>query len=200
MATTKAQRRLHGKAAAARRASNTLADGQRQEDPHQVDHLQDSRETEQDVLASYGVNREADSEPWVRPNQLYAPEPRPGYTQRWVRIRLGNTEDVNNSSRKFREGWLPRRPDTVPKGDLPPTSSHPRLGDIIGVEDLILCEMPVNKAKQRNAFYRARIDRMVEGIENDINTVSKHGPRIDKVQSTKVSKRRRRIPDDPTED
>lgn len=200
MASTKADRQAAGKAsAAARKASNALADS-RMEDPHQVDQLTDSRDTEQDALASYGVSRDAHDEPWVRPAALQAPPPRPGYTQRWIRIRLGNTEDVNNSSRKFREGWLPRRPSTVAKSDLPPTSSHPRLGSVIGVEDLILCEMPISKAKQRNAFYRQRIDRMVAGINNDINNVSKHGPRISKYERTEVSKRRRRIPDDPTED
>lgn len=199
MAQTKEQRRAAGKKAAqTRRQRNDLA--QRQESPHNVDLPEDSRDTEVNALESYGVKRDAHDEPWVRPAQLYAPDPRDGYTQRWIRIRLGTREDVNNSSRKFREGWLPRSPDTVSKGDLPPTTSHPRLGNVIGVEDLILCEMPVRKARQRNAYYRQRIDRMVEAIENDINKVSRHGPRINKQDRTKTTRARSRAPQDPTEE
>lgn len=199
MAMTKAQRRAAGKKAAATRKANELAAQDKSENPHAVDTGQDTRTTEQDVMQSYGVSRSAHDEPWKVPAELEAPEPRPGYTQRWIRIRHGNEEDAKNSMKKFREGWLPRSLETVPEGYAPPTFLHSRLGELIGVDDLILCEMPISKAKQRNAYYRSKTERMIEGIENDLRNVSQGGPRIARDHKTSVTKRRLRVPADPTE-
>lgn len=165
----------------------------RREDPHAVDHA-DNRSTEEDVSQSYGLDRSAE-EDWSRPSELLAPKCRNGYTQRWIRVRIGNDDDAKNSMRKFREGWIPRPVDTVPKEYQPPTFSHARLGNVIGVEDLILCEMPLKKARQRNAFYEAKKNRMMEGIDNDLRNVSHGGPRIAAERGTHVTKRRARVPD-----
>jgi len=102
--------------------------------------------------------------------------------------------------KKFREGWLPRSLETVPIGYVPPTFLHSKLGDVIGVDDLILCEMPKKKAAQRNAYYRAKTARMIEGIENDLQKVSAGGPRISSEHKTTVTKRRLRVPADPAEE
>ena len=204
MAMTKAQRRLAGKKAAKtrkenQRRTNALAAEDKADDPHDVDHGQESRTTEQDVLGSYGVSRSAHDEPWKLPAELDAPEPRQGFTQRWIRIRYGNEDDAKNSMKKFREGWLPRSLDSCPVGYVPPTFLHSKLGDVIGVDDLILCEMPIKKAKQRNAYYHNKTVRMVEGIENDLRNVSSGGPRIAHSNRTTVTKRRLRVPTDPTD-
>lgn len=200
MAMTKSQRRAAGKKGARTRAANAAANaGQKTEDPHKVDHATDSRTTEQDVMQSYGISRDAHDEPWKLPAELDAPKPQAGFTQRWIRIRLGNSEDAKNSMKKFREGWLPRSLESVPTGYAPPTFLHSRLGDVIGVDDLILCEMPIKKAKQRNAYYQAKTDRMIEGITNDLRNVAQGGPRIAVDHKSKVTKRRLRVPADPTE-
>jgi hypothetical protein len=199
--STKAQRVAAGKkGAATRRANAAMAAAAKEHspDPHEVDQGM-NRTTEQDVMQSYGVARDAHDEPWKLPAELDAPKPRDGYTQRWVRIRVGNNEDSKNSMKKFREGWLPRSVETVPAGYAPPTFLHPRLGDVIGVDDLILCEMPIKKAMQRNAYYRSRADRMIQGISSDLRNVDRHGPRIDHSAKTQVTKRRLRVPTDPAE-
>ena len=196
MAQTKTERRAAGRKGAATRAANAA---QKTDDPHKVDHVTDTRATEQDVMQSYGVSRNAHDEPWKLPAELDAPEPQQGMTQRWIRIRLGNNDDAKNSMKKFREGWLPRKLDSVPAGYAPPTFLHSQLGDVIGVDDLILCEMPIKKAKQRNAYYQARLDRMIEGISSDLRNVSSGGPRIAQSHKTTVTKRRLRVPTDPTE-
>lgn len=198
MAYTKAQRRAAGKKAAKTRAKNKLL-GEVAESSHEVDLPEDERTTEQSVAKSMGFEVPSAEAEWARPSELEAPEPRPGYTQRWVRIKLGNEDDARNSMRKFREGWLPRQLDTCPEGYAPPTFSHSRLGNVIGVEDLILCEMPVRKALQRNAYYEAKKDRMIEGIENDLRNVSRSGPRVAVTHRTQVTKRRQRVPADPSE-
>lgn len=198
MAMTKAQRRQAGKKAARTRAKNKLL-GEMAESSHDVELPEDSRSAEQEIAQSMGFEVPSAESEWSRPSELEAPEPRPGMTQRWIRVRLGNEEDARNSMRKFREGWMPRQLDTVPEGYAPPTFSHSRLGNVIGVEDLILCEMPIKKAEQRNAHYRAKRDRMIEGIENDLRNVARGGPRIHNSQKTQVTKRRLRVPADPSE-
>jgi len=199
MAQTKTQRRAAGRKGAQTRKRNQQLATSRQDEPNKVELPDEQRTTEQDVMRSYGVNPDAHDEPWVRPSELEAPEPRQGFTQRWIRIRIGNNDDPRNSMRKFREGWLPRRLETCPVGYLPPTFSHAKLGDVIGVEDLILCEMPVKKALQRNAFYEAKKDRAIEGIEGDLRKVSQGGPRIAQSSKSHTTKRRLRVPTDPTE-
>lgn len=203
MAMNKTQRRAAGKKGVETRRRNAaekaaLAD--RGSDPHEVDQGVSSRTTEQDAMQSYGISRDAHDEPWKLPTDLDAPDARAGYTQRWIRVRVGNNEDAKNSMKKFREGWLPRSVETVPTGYAPPTFLHPRLGDVIGVDDLILCEMPIKKARQRNAYYRGRQDRMVQGISNDLRKIDSHGPRIDNTNKTRVTKHRLRVPEDPADE
>jgi hypothetical protein len=197
MAQTKASRRKAGKKAAATRKRNALLGEIKASSSHDVELPEDSRTTEQNVAQAMGFEVPSAESEWSRPSELEAPEARAGYTQRWIRIRLGTEDDARNSMRKFREGWLPRQLDTVPVGYAPPTFSHSRLGNVIGVEDLILCEMPVRKALQRNAFYEEKKNRMIEGIENDLRNVSRGGPRIAQSSKTQVTKRRRVVPSDP---
>jgi hypothetical protein len=195
MAMTKAQRRAAGKKGAQTRARNKFLNEQKAASSHGVELPEDERTTEQSVAQAMGFEVPSPEDDWARSAELEAPEPRPGFTQRWIRIKLGNEEDARNSMRKFREGWLPRQLDTVPAGHAPPTFSHSRLGNVIGVEDLILCEMPIRKALQRNAYFQAKRDRMIEGIENDLRNVQSGGPRIARTAKTQVTKRRLRVPD-----
>ena len=199
MSLTKTERRAAGRRAAKTRMKNEILAEMAAETTNKVDLPEDERTTEQAVAQSMGFEVPASDDDWSRPSELEAPEARDGYTQRWVRIRLGSEDDVRNSMRKFREGWLPRQLDTVPAGYAPPTFSHSRLGNVIGVEDLILCEMPIRKAIQRNAHYRAKRDRMIEGIENDLRNVSQRGPRIAQSAKTQVTMRRKVVPTDPAE-
>ena len=195
-ALTKAQRKAAGKKAwATRQANKAKLLGEEASSSHEVELPEDERTTEQNVAQSMGFEIPTAESDWSRPSELEAPKPRAGYTQRWIRVRLGNDEDARNAMRKFREGWLPRALDSVPEGYSPPTFLHARLGNVIGVEDLILCEMPVRKARQRNAYYKAKLSRMIEGIENDLRNVSAGGPRITRTQRTQVTKRRLKIAD-----
>ena len=200
MAQTKADRRAAGKKAAQTRAKNQLVEKDKEEGPHEVEQPDEGRTSAQDALSAYGISRDSIGDSWEKPTDLDAPPARDGYTQRWIRVKMLNEDDAKNTIKMFRQGWLPRPLETVPEGYLPPTIQHAKLGGVIGVDDLILCEMPIKKAQQRNAYYRARMDRMVEGIENDIRKVDRGGPRIDMSNKTRVTKRRLRIPDDPAEE
>ena len=200
MVQTKADRVAAGKAGQKALAKNKLIEKDKEEAVHDVESPEDARDAHADALSAYGLNRDSLGDSWEKPSDLDAPPPRAGFTQRWIRYRQGNDEDAKNTIKMFRQGWLPRPADSVPEGLLPPTVRHPKMGNVIGVDDLILCEIPIAKAKQRNAYYEQRKMRMIEGIENDIRKVDRHGPRIDMTNRTRVTKRRLRIPDDPAED
>lgn len=105
---------------------------------------------------------------WKRPSDLEAPPERKGYRQRWIRTAVGNNPDARHWSKKQREGWRPRPADSVPGGFSPPTIQHGQFGNVIGVEDMILCEMPIEKVRQREAWVHARTRAQMEGIKHDL--------------------------------
>lgn len=98
---------------------------------------------------------------WQPANTLDAPPPRPGMEQRWIRYMLQNENDPRNWSRKTRERWAPRKMDTVPEDFAPPTMAHGKLGEVIGVADLILCERPIEVGVGRRKFFRAKHQRQM---------------------------------------
>jgi hypothetical protein len=102
---------------------------------------------------------------WKPANTLDAPEPRPGFVQRWVRFLVGSDQDPKNWSRSTREGWRPRSMDTVDKGFNAPTMNHGTLGTVIQVGDVILCEMDERLYKSRKKFFRAKATRQKEAME-----------------------------------
>ena len=102
---------------------------------------------------------------WKPANTLDAPEPRPGFVQRWVRFMVGSDQDPKNWSRSNREGWRPRSMDTVEKGFNAPTMNHGTLGTVIQVGDVILCEMDERLYKSRKKFFRAKAIRQKEAME-----------------------------------
>ena len=60
---------------------------------------------------------------WKPPSLLDAPAPRPGYTQRWIATSIQGKETPDNVYKRMREGWSPRKADTV-KDKLFPTINH----------------------------------------------------------------------------
>lgn len=66
------------------------------------------------------------------------------------------------------------------------------VGDVIGVEDLILCEMPEHAWKKRKAYFKAKLLRQNEAIERQLRNVSQtdvpgFGP-IQQARSTSVTR------------
>lgn len=83
-------------------------------------------------------------------------QPRPGMAQKWVRVLLSGQDDVRNISKQMQLGWKPRALDTIVGGYSPPTIRHASLGNVIGVGDLVLFEMPQERADKINAVYERR--------------------------------------------
>lgn len=82
-------------------------------------------------------------EVWEDPSILTAPDPRPGYAQRWVRTKLNGNDDQRNLIKKLNQYWRPRAADTVPKGMFAPTINHGEYGNVVGTHDMLLMERPL---------------------------------------------------------
>lgn len=124
---------------------------------------------------------------WARPSSLDAPPPRPGMVQRWKRHRLNGETDTRNWQRAMREGWRPRSADSVNV-----EYESMKSGDgLIAVEGLVLCEMPIKVAGQREAFYAQRASRQMQGVDQDLYKArSPGGPVINKDHQSRTDKGR----------
>lgn len=102
---------------------------------------------------------------WEPSSTLKAPRRRPGMVQRWIRYSLHNEDDPKNWTRAFRDGWTPRDVSTLPEGHNVPTIQHSKLGNIISVGDLILCEMREELFRARKRYFQQKYERQIAAIE-----------------------------------
>lgn len=130
--------------------------------------------------------------PWVRPTSLEAPPPRPGFVQRWIRVAVFGIEDPSNAMRKFREGWKPRPASTIPPDFPVPTISHGQWAGCIGVEGMILCEMPKALADKRNNYYMNKTRNIEDAIERELQKESH--PKMPIIQNRKSQSQLVKVP------
>ena len=109
---------------------------------------------------------------WKPPSLLDAPEARPGYTQRWIATSIQGKETPDNVYKRMREGWEPRKADTV-KEKLFPTINHGQWAGSIGIEGMLLCEMPVEKHRQMKDYYHSRSIEANESIAGDLDALGR---------------------------
>ena len=130
--------------------------------------------------------RTQEDTPWVQGGSLEAPKARPGYTQRWLRVAVKGKDDAINISKKFREGWKPRPADTVPLHYQTAKIEHGRFAGFIGVEGMILCEMPIARAKARKAYIRDQTDKKTKAIDAELERANKanRGPGFGEIQKS----------------
>lgn len=100
---------------------------------------------------------------------LEAPPPRHGYTQRWVSD--GTHPSATKSERlnwvaKQRQGWSIRAPETVPPElrHIYPSTKLSGGQDTICVATMVLMEMPVRVAMERNAAVDERINHQKKSV------------------------------------
>jgi len=177
MATPKEQAR---KAAEKRRTDSGKgkdeATGKIRNEPEAATHGDDQvhetenmdRETD-DLYATEGDNEVTE---WRRHSDLDAPPAREGYVNRFIRIRLGTVKDTARLRNAIREGWRPVKASSVSDRSLP-TTSVDQYGEVIGVEDLILCEMPEHVHAQRKKFFADKQRRQNQAIERQLKGVSR---------------------------
>lgn len=125
---------------------------------------------EREIRASDAMHDQGAFKP---PSVLDAPPPRPGMRQRWIRTHLLGQGDPAHVHKKFREGWTPRPLETVPKGFNVPTLNHGQHQGCIGIEGLILCEMPLARVKQRNEYYAQKGKAAMGFVNSQLNKVAR---------------------------
>ena len=143
--------------------------------PEQIVHADEKvhdENTDRTVDDLYDPEADNEVTEWRRHSDLDAPPARKGYVNRFIRIRLGTVRDTARLRNAIREGWRPVKASSLSDRSLP-TVNLDQYGDVIGVEDLILCEMPEKVHKQRMKFFRSKQRRQNEAIERQLKGVSR---------------------------
>lgn len=114
---------------------------------------------------------EQDWNTWEPQPFTSAPPPLEGFEQRWVRVRMGGQDDVQNYLKRMKQGWKPRPANTLP---LAYANLKARLdkekwgdqGDIIGNQDCVLMHRPVRIGDRIRANLREQNSRLTASIRD----------------------------------
>ena len=102
---------------------------------------------------------------WRAPETLPSPEPRPGWTHRWVRISTLGVADPGNISSKLREGYEPCKAEDYPELMMH-ASTEGRWKGNIEVGGLLLCRIPSELLEQRMKYYDEKNKMQMESVDN----------------------------------
>jgi len=153
-----------------------------------------SREVEEAHTTREDETRASDD--WTPPALLDAPPVREGMRQRWVSTSILGEETPHHTMKRFREGWTPRPADTVPKDFPIPTIAHGQYEGLIGIEGMILCEMPEERVEARRRYFKKKTGELTRFADQGLEkTANQGGVSIDKEHTTKVSYGKKRIAD-----
>ena len=126
--------------------------------------------------------READTrqvmqrpEAWRPPEVLPSPDPRPGWSHRWVRTATMGTADPSNISSKLREGYEPCKAEEYPELMMHATTEGRFKGNI-EVGGLLLCRIPEEFLKQRMDYYSNQNKAQMDSVDN--NFLRESDPRM----------------------
>jgi hypothetical protein len=109
---------------------------------------------------------------WKPPALLDAPEARPGYVQRWVATSIQGKDTPDNVYKRMREGWEPRSADTV-KSKLFPTINHGQWEGCIGIEGMLLCEMPEERHQAMKDYYSGKNAEQNESVVGELEALGR---------------------------
>ena len=130
---------------------------------------------------AYGdrVEYEGYDESWKPPGLLDAPDPRPGFVQRWVSVSIAGRENTMNLQKRLGEKWRPRDPATVPDNFAAPTIAHnaPAFAGCIGVEGMVLMERPEVIHRAHVAKVHEATKRQMDVIRGNLHAEQKPGDR-----------------------
>jgi hypothetical protein len=112
---------------------------------------------------------ELEATPWIKGVKLPNIPARVGYRQKWIRVALFKEDDSRNVESKYRMGYRPRHPDTVPVGMYVPLVGGGEWAGCIGVEGSVLMEIPESRAQQIEQGNRRVSDQNTQGIADVLN-------------------------------
>ena len=105
---------------------------------------------------------------WVPPSSLDAPPAPDGFRYRWIRAESVGFQDTKNISGRIREGYELVRAEEVENASDYPVLDEGRYKGVIGVGGLLLAKVPVEIAKQRQAYMTSRHQERSDAVENDL--------------------------------
>jgi len=123
---------------------------------------------------------------WRPPEILPMPDPRPGYVHRYIRVSMVGQADPANISSKFREGWEPVKAVEYPELMVHASKSDEFKGNI-EVGGLLLCRIPEEFMKQRDAYYNSQNKAQMESVDNTFMRQSDPRMPLFKERSSKVT-------------
>lgn len=115
----------------------------------------------------------AQRRPWAPPSTLDAPPAPEGFKHRWIRAEVRGFDDRKNISARLREGYELVRKDEYPDFEAPVIDSGKYEG-VFGVGGLLLARIPVETARQRNAYYADRNTDQLRAVDNDMLRENAH--------------------------
>ena len=101
-----------------------------------------------------------------------------GFALRWIRHKLGNSEDYKNIAERQHDGWVPVAPSDVPEMAQFASDKHGTriAGSIVEQGDLMLCKAPIAKVEARREYYegiaRNNLEAVNQFVENNPMKVS----------------------------
>jgi len=117
-----------------------------------------------------------EDQPYLMSLNLQAPPPRPGYTQRWVRVSIRGVDDVTNLSKQMSLGFKPRSADTIPPGEVKyATIQHGEYAGVIGSYGMVLMERPVAIDERHKAAIRHATERQTQAITQSLEKIERRG-------------------------
>ena len=93
---------------------------------------------------------------------------RPGFTQRWIRIKKGADDDSRNMYNATRKGWAPRAADTVSKSLQFLVVQRAGLGGVIGTHDMVLMERHEEIQKQAARHNKDARRSLEKAVKNNL--------------------------------
>lgn len=109
---------------------------------------------------------------YVPPSTLPDPTPEPGYVFRWIATHVMGQADPTNVSKKMREGWEPVKAADHPELML---VGNAKTGNV-EIGGLMLCKMPIEQARARDAYYAKQAQAQMESVDN--NFMRNNDPRM----------------------
>ena len=109
---------------------------------------------------------------WKPPALLDAPEARPGFVQRWVATSIQGKDTPDNVYKRMREGWEARKAETV-KSKLFPTINHGQWAGCVGIEGMLLCEMPVERHAAQKRYYQGKNTEQNEAVSGELDALGR---------------------------
>ena len=112
---------------------------------------------------------------WRPPEVLPSPDPREGWSHRWIRTATMGTADPSNVSSKLREGYEPCKAEEYPELMMHATTEGRFKGNI-EVGGLLLCRIPAEFLTQRAAYYANQNKAQMDSVDN--NFLRESDPRM----------------------